>query len=277
MCRLRSTEQSGRTPQLTTLRCVAVLALAVLGSCTSLGFYERPSVKIVLVGDSTVAEGSGWGPAFCARHVKAHVVCVDLAKSGRSSASYRAEGSWSEALSEIGAGVPAGRTYVLVQFGHNDQPGKPGRSTDLATGFGPNMQRFAVEVAQRGAHPILVTPLSRRSFQNGKVVEDLAPWADATRKAAAAASAPVLDLNADSVRALNEMGAPASLKFAMAPAPAGIASAAATGTTAPAPKTGPAPVFDYTHLGSQGSEFFAEIVAREILTSVPALRRDVLP
>ena len=24
--------------------------------------------------------------------------------------------------------------WVLIQFGHNDQPGKPGRSTDLATG-----------------------------------------------------------------------------------------------------------------------------------------------
>src|SRR4051812_27282735 len=41
-------------------------------------------VVVVLVGDSTVADGSGWGPGF-ARRLGAGAVCVNMARSGRSS------------------------------------------------------------------------------------------------------------------------------------------------------------------------------------------------
>lgn len=97
--------------------------------------------KIILVGDSTTAVAGGWGPSFCAYHVTSFAACVNLARGGRSSGSYIAEGSWGLALSEMA--VPGfAATYVLIQFGHNDQPGKPGRSTDLATEFPPNLKRY---------------------------------------------------------------------------------------------------------------------------------------
>ena len=57
--------------------------------------------KIVLVGDSTAAVGSGWGPSFCAYRVTSPATCVNLARGGRSSGSYRAEGSWDLALAEM--------------------------------------------------------------------------------------------------------------------------------------------------------------------------------
>jgi lysophospholipase L1-like esterase len=34
---------------------------------------------------------------------------------------------------------------VLIQFGHNDQPGKPERSTDLATEFPVFMRQYVAE------------------------------------------------------------------------------------------------------------------------------------
>ena len=34
------------------------------------------------------------------------------------------------------------RTWVLIQFGHNDQPGKPGRSTNLETEFPDNIRQL---------------------------------------------------------------------------------------------------------------------------------------
>ena len=95
--------------------------------------------KIVLVGDSTTAVVGGWGPSFCGYHLTSFVACVNLARGGRSTFNYRAEGSWDIALAEMKSGGFS-KTYVLIQFGHNDQPGKPGRSTDLATEFPQNLR-----------------------------------------------------------------------------------------------------------------------------------------
>jgi lysophospholipase L1-like esterase len=108
------------------------------------------------VGDSTTAVIGGWGPIFCADHVTSFVACLNLARGGRSSSSYRAEGSWDIALGEMAAPGYA----ELIQFGHNDQPGKPGCSTDLATEFPVNMRRYVEETRARGAVPILLTPLT---------------------------------------------------------------------------------------------------------------------
>ena len=72
--------------------------------------------KIVLAGDSTVTDDSGWGAGF-------HSVfdCTNLAKGGRSSRSYRTEGWWDKCL----ATKP---NYLLIQFGHNDE--KPDEAMD---------------------------------------------------------------------------------------------------------------------------------------------------
>ena len=64
-------------------------------------------------------------------------------------------------------------TYVLIQFGHNDQPGKPGRSTELATEFPRNLHQYVQDAKSAGAQPVLITSLTRRSFQNGKLKNDL--------------------------------------------------------------------------------------------------------
>ncbi|HWU15673.1 MAG TPA: rhamnogalacturonan acetylesterase, partial [Caulobacter sp.] len=163
------------------------------------------AIKIVLVGDSTTAVQGGWGPSFCARHVTSFAACINLARGGRSSGNYRTEGSWALAMDEIRSGG-FNDTYVLVQFGHNDQPGKPGRSTDLATEFPANMKRYVEDVRSAGGKPVLVTPLTRRQFRDGKLVDDLGPWAQAVRKVAAETGTPLVDLHADSFAAVQAMG-----------------------------------------------------------------------
>src|SRR6188768_721864 len=151
------------------------------------------AIKIILIGDSTVQPGSGWGGAFCAEHVTSFATCVNMGRGGRSSSSYLAEGSWQLALNEMStAGFMA--VYVLIQFGHNDQPGKPGRSTDLQTEFPVNIARYVTETRAKGATPILITPLTRRQFRAGKLDNDLVPWADAIRKIAKDTNTPLLDL-----------------------------------------------------------------------------------
>jgi len=153
--------------------------------------------KIVLVGDSTTAVQGGWGPAFCARHVTSFLTCTNLARGGRSTYNYRAEGSW--ALAEAEMRTPGyARTWVLVQFGHNDQPGKPGRSTELQREFPDNLRRYVREIRAAGAQPVLLTPLTRRQFADGVLIDDLAPWAEAVRTVAIEMQVPLVDLHARS-------------------------------------------------------------------------------
>ena len=257
--------------------------------------------KIVLVGDSTTAVNSGWGGSFCAKHVGPSLACVNLGRGGRSSRTYREEGSWALALKEMTSGGFE-NTYVLIQLGHNDQPGRPERSTDLATEFPVNIKRFVDEARAAGARPVLVTPLIRRQFKDGKVYDDLAPWADAIRKVAKETGTPLVDLHALSRDAVQAMGPVEALKFGEAPPPAEVAAAAKSGTTTgaafyepaipgavvpprpPAPPPAPpspmgrfAPVFDYTHVGAEGADYFSAMVAKALAEAVPELGRQLLP
>jgi len=247
-------------------RYMLAAALALLGASTAI----CQPVRIILVGDSTVAPKNGWGPGFCAL-ATAEVRCVNLAKNGRSSSSYRAEGSWAQAMEELKRDGGFSATYVLIQFGHNDQPGKPGRSTDLATEFPVNIRQYVKEVAAAGGKPVLVTPLTRRTFKDGKVKDDLAAWGAATKKVAEEESVPVLDLNTESLAAVQAMGPVEANTMAMVPPPPEVAASAASGNSMPAPKDGPSSQFDYTHLGEKGSAFFGRMVTRELAAAVPGL------
>src|SRR5688500_14571549 len=129
------------------------LALTVLLSITVAVQSTQPStarvggkVRIVLAGDSTVTDKQGWGPGFKAL-LRDDVECINLAKGGRSSKSFRNEGLWDQVLA-------AKPDFVLIQFGHNDEPGKGHeRETDADT-------------LAAGATPGLVTALTRRQFRD---------------------------------------------------------------------------------------------------------------
>ena len=249
--------------------------------------------KIVLVGDSTMAPHSGWASAFCASHVKSSVACLNLGRGGRSTRSYRQEGSWDIALAV--AKVPGYReTYVLIQFGHNDQSSKSERWTDETTEFPANLRKFVEEVRATGAVPVLLTPLTRREFKQGKLQNTLASWSDQVRKVAAELQVPLVDLNARSAALVQKMGAKEAAQLAQEAPTAEELAAAAAGTTlaaAPAPpETTPAPIadqkaprgtvtrkFDYTHVGSIGAEVFARLVTRDLAAVVPELRSQLVP
>lgn len=282
--------------------------LAALTAALTLAAAQTPTVeaaavqpirasKIVLVGDSTTAVIGGWGPSFCAYHVTSFAACVNLARGGRSSGSYIAEGSWNLALAEM-ATPGFSETYVLIQFGHNDQPGKPGRSTDLATGFPANLKRYVAETRARGATPILLTPLTRRQFIDGRLQNDLEPWAEAVRGVARETNTPLVDLNRASAETVQALGPVLSARFAQAAPSPEVAAALLTGTTiaantgvpaapgAPAVAPNNAAVeplgqarvaFDYTHVGRDGADFFAALVTRDLIAAAPSMRRLLIP
>lgn len=228
----------------------AAAALALLaGLAGTVEAQGQPPAgpRLILVGDSTMAPRSGYGNALCARLQQ--VACLNLARGGRSSRSYRAEGLWDTVLTLLKEGDPAAQqTLVLIQFGHNDQPGKPGRSTDLATEFGPNMAAYVRDVRAAGGEVLLITPLTRRSFKAGELDNDLRPWAEVVIRVGAEQGVHVLDLNASSHATIAAMGQAAADTLAEAP-----------------------PRFDRTHLGPQGATLFAGQVLDGLLRLRPEL------
>ena len=230
---------------------------------------EGGPAKIVLVGDSTVATGGGWGPGFCADFT-AKITCVDVALNGRSSKSFIDEGAWKKALDEHG-------DYYLIQFGHNDQKTIPALHTDADTTFAANLHRYIADVRAIGAVPVLVTSLSRRNYKDGVLVEDLTAYADAARKVAADEYITLVDLNQMSVAMLKRMTQEQADKFDKGNDPdtgkpvVVAADATATGVDATAPAA-----LDRTHLNPYGQKVFGRLVADAIVKTQVELGPDLI-
>ena len=250
----------------------AVVMAGLLASL-SVGIRASPGpIRVILVGDSTLASHNGYGDALCARFAP-QVHCVNLARNGRSSGSYRAEGLWQNVLDLLAdQGADKGMykaTYVLIEFGHNDQPGKPGRSTDLKTEFPANLGRYIDEVRAAGGTPVLVTPLTRRNFKGPQLTNDLQPWADADQAVAAAKQAPLIDLLTASAAAVQAMGSAQADTLAVEP-PSSVQAAPVDRNQLEAVTNGKS-AFDHTHVGPKGADFFATLMVRLLRDGLPAL------
>lgn len=158
---------------------------------------------MALAGDSTVTDTAGWGKAFAAR-LGPEVECVNFSSGGQSSKSFLDNGRWKKTLE-------AKPAFVLIQFGHNDMPGKgPHRETDPETTYRANLLLFVKEARAIGARPILVTSMARRIFDKEKIRGELRPYAEAMKKVAAEENVPLVDLFARSIELLEKLGPTAS-------------------------------------------------------------------
>jgi len=248
------------------------LAVPLALVCAGLAAFAQPKTPprahIILVGDSTMQARTGYGDALCLL-VAPDVACSNLAKGGRSTSSFRAEGRWAQVQQIIQGNGPDVPTWVLIQFGHNDQPGKPGRSTDLQTEYPQNLVRYVNEARQLGGHPVLVTPLTRRTFHGAHLENNLLPWAESMRKVATELDAPLIDLNTVSFQAVQAMGQLEADTLAMEPPPT-VAVVQEVRALSPASVEAVGVVkstFDRTHVGEKGARLFAAMVlagARQI-------------
>ena len=220
------------------------LVIFALVSCFGLAAQDRP-IRVVLVGDSTVNDEGGWGPGFKASFNE-HVEVVNLAKNGRSSKSFRDEGLWAPALT-------AKADYILIQFGHNDVPGKGAdRETVAGTTYKENLARYVAEARASGAVPVLVTSIVRRNFDaDGKFKPDsLVPYVKAVRELAAEQNVPLMDMYAATLAQAEKLG------------PEGCEELNARD------KDGKS---DHTHLGPKGQQEIGRIAARELVKAEPKL------
>ena len=205
-------------------------------------------IRILLIGDSTVAsypnppadrpDLTGWGQVF-GEFFNDKVEVINHAKSGRSSKSFIREGLWEKAL-EVKA------DYVFIQFGHNDQKGKPA-ATEAGGEFQDNLKKYIAEAREHGMKPVLVTPVARCIFAEGRASSTLGPYADAMKVVGEATKTPVIDLHANSVALYDKLG------------DEGIADYTAAAN-------------DRTHFSRKGALAMAKLVVNALREQVPELK-----
>ncbi len=151
---------------------------------------------IYIIGDSTVDTGTlpfmGWGGAL-AEFVRPDVRVENHALSGRSSRSFWEEGLFAPVEQALQPG-----DLLLIQFGHNDEKDDE-RHTDPDTTFPEHLARYCDIALQKGAQPVLFTPVCRRFFAGAtSLLYTHGEYALAIRRLAAEKGIPLCDLKKDS-------------------------------------------------------------------------------
>jgi len=188
------------------------------------------------------------------------VTCIDEALNGRSSKSFIDEGAWKKSLADRG-------DYYLMQFGHNDQKDDPKRHTDPETTYADNLRKFIREAHAIGAVPVVLSPLARRTFKDGKPSNpDLKLYADAARRVASEENVTFIDLLGLSTQVLSKLTQEQADEFdAVGHADAKAENAGKA-----------APALDRTHLDEKGKAVFGRIVADNLVRTQVELGPDVI-
>lgn len=165
---------------------------------------------VYIAGDSTVqtydasayAPQAGWGQMID-RFFADDVAFSNHAIGGRSSKNFITQGR----LDDILRGIRPG-DYLFVQFGHNDATqGVDDRYASPAD-YKEYLRTYVNGARQRGATPVLVTPVSRRSFDatTGLANVSFPEYVDKMKELAAEEGVELVDLSASSRAYLNEIG-----------------------------------------------------------------------
>ncbi|GKU20171.1 rhamnogalacturonan acetylesterase rhgt [Fusarium langsethiae] len=173
---------------------IASAALSIFGDVQA-----AKSPFFILTGDSTVATGGGWGDALL-NVTKKPGSGINLAKNGATTVSFRDQGLWGAALDNVKAQKAKHEAIVTIQFGHNDQ------KTLTLEQYSDNLSTMIDEVKKAGGTAIIITSLTRRTFKDGKVVENLSKERDVGIAVANTAGVKYLDLNTASTKYVNAIG-----------------------------------------------------------------------
>ena len=224
----------------------------------------KKKIKIFLAGDSTIAiketkayPETGWGMPFV-YFWDSTVTVVNRAKNGRSTKTFLSEGLWKSIYDEAGEG-----DYVFIQFGHNDEsPDKKERYATPDT-FKMNLTRFIRETREKKAIPVLLTPVSRRKFKDGKAVNTHEIYSGLTREVAREQQAAFIDLDEKSKALYEKWGEEYSKKLFLQLEPGEHPNY-------------PEGKVDNTHFTELGARLIAQLVLKEIKSQMPDLAERII-
>jgi lysophospholipase L1-like esterase len=245
------------------------------------GQEPKTPIKVWMAGDSTMQECSsacpcGWGSRFH-ELFDADVTVVNRAAGGRSVGTWLYEGAvstnkdasgectvtsddyaprWNEML-DATSGMQKG-DYLFIQFGINDSTNECPRHVGQ-TRFKSYLASMAKAALDRGATPVLVTPVSSISCSGSSAVGTRGAFVESTKTAATTASVPLIDLHQLSVERYTALGlCPNDRNYGAGDVGAFFCQ-------------------DHTHFESSGAEEIAQLVAKAITDAQLPLARYLLP
>ena len=211
-----------------------------------------------LMGDSTMAEKDlpkagqerGWGMMLQNFLDPAQVKVVNYAQNGRSTRSFIDLGLWDKVYAAVQPG-----DYVFIQFGHNDaKESDPARYAAAWGAYQDNLRRFVDGVREKGGTPVLLTPVARRWFKDGRLDRNChTDYPSAMKAVAAEKDVTLLDVTTPTLDWIEGLGDEASKAYFMI----------STGKD------------DNTHLVPCGARKVTEIVCGLIKEQIPELAKSL--
>ena len=208
---------------------------------------------IHLMGDSTMAEKDlsdgklerGWGMMF-PNFVDSTINVINYAQNGRSTKSFIDKGLWDMVQYALQPG-----DYVFIQFGHNDaKADDPDRYAPAFGAYQENLRTFIRGAREKGATPVLLTPVARRWFKNGKLDRNChTDYPAAMKQVAEEMGVTLLDITTPTLDWIESIGDEASKAYFMI----------STGKD------------DNTHTVACGARKVTEIVCEALKKQVPAI------
>lgn len=95
---------------------------------------------------------------------------------------------------------------LLIQFGHNDEKQEDPSRYASPEEYAANLCRFARAAQERGAWPVLLTPIVRRRFAAGELQPTHGAYPQAVRALAETEGLPLIDLNDATRRVVQAAG-----------------------------------------------------------------------
>ena len=230
----------------------------------SFSFTTKP-ITIYMIGDSTMSikaprayPETGWGMPF-AGFFDSTVKVDNRAKNGRSTRTFISENLWQPVFDNLNEG-----DYVFIQFGHNDESKEKTERYTTPDQYKENLTRFVKETRSKKAIPVLLTPVSRRRFdEEGNALETHAAYSPLVKEVAKALNVLFIDLDTKSKDLYQRMGVDNSrLLFLQL-------------------KPGEHPNYpggkdDNTHFNELGARLIAQIVLAEVKVIDPLLAGRII-
>jgi lysophospholipase L1-like esterase len=185
-----------------------VVPLALFGWLTVLPPTPPHKTKVYLIGDSTMARKipatfpeTGWGMPLVT-FFDTTVVVDNRAQNGRSTRTFLAENRWQPVVNSLQPG-----DYVFIQFGHNDESANYTDRYTSPEDYRKNLEKFVTETRGKKGIPVLLTPVTRRYFdQNGRIKETHVAYSAATRAVAKENNVLLVDMDELSRTLLQKTG-----------------------------------------------------------------------
>ncbi len=227
---------------------------------------DKPKKTIIfLAGDSTMSikgtkafPETGWGMPFV-YFWDSSINVVNTAKNGRSTKSFILEGIWQSIINQAAEG-----DYVMIQFGHNDEVKEKTDRYTTPDEYKNNLTKFIKETKEKKAIPILLTPVSRRKFdEKGVALQTHEIYSGLVREVAAKNEVILIDMDKKSIQLFQKFGVENSnLLFLKL-------------------KPGEHPNYpdgkdDNTHFNELGARLVAQLMLEEVKNKIPSLAQHLI-